>query len=79
MMQLPIERPVIVLPVTEQVAGVEVVSRTGRPDVAVAACVPLLPTVTLGAAPSVMVCGFRAAEMVTVTSAVDEVLPSVAV
>ena len=51
----PTATPVTVVPLTVQVKGVRLVRLTARPELAVALAVPVLPTVTLGALPKLIV------------------------
>jgi hypothetical protein len=53
--QMPAATPVTVPPLTVQTVGVVDVNVTARPEVAVALTVPLVPTVTVGAVPKVIV------------------------
>ena len=53
--QLPARRPVTVDPVTEQIVVLNEVNVTGNPELAAALRLPLVPTVTVGAAPNVIV------------------------
>jgi hypothetical protein len=60
MVQVPIEMPDTVLPVTVQFAFELLVNVTGNPEEAVALTVPVPPTETDGAAPNVMLWLYKA-------------------